>query len=203
MLESLTDSEMPAIGVIGGMAVNVRLSTRNEAHRATQDIDVVADEHIPTAVEVLARGHELAREHTVVVDGVEVDVIETQAMNERALDGLDDGAKLFLAAHRWALDTAAPMRITTVGSPFTVEVAVATAAGLVAAKSHAAGYPRAARRATKHGGDLYDIFRLIEVFDARSELRASIAAAPAAQGSSSLRCCRRRYSLSQDAPCGR
>ena len=59
---------------------------------------------------------------------------------------------------------------------------VATAAGLVATKSHAAGYPKAARRANKHGGDLYDLFRLIEAFDRRGELRTDLAAAPGGLG---------------------
>jgi hypothetical protein len=41
-----------------------------------------------------------------------------------------------------------------------------------------AGYPRTPRRAAKHGGDLYDIFRLVEVFDTQGDLRAQLAHAP-------------------------
>jgi hypothetical protein len=63
-----------------------------------------------------------------------------------------------------------------------VDLAVATPAGLVAAKSHAVGHPRAARRATKHGGDLYDVFRLIEVFDADGSLGREVAGAPRSLG---------------------
>jgi hypothetical protein len=178
-LELLTAPDMPAVALIGGMAVNVRLSTAAEAHHATQDIDLVADDRTPTAIEVLSRGNQLAREHTVVLNGIEVDIIDTQAVTDEDLHGLDDDAKLFIAGHRWALDTAGPVRITSVGrAALTVELPVATPAGLVAAKSYAAGYPRAARRATKHGGDLYDLFRLIEVFDRRGELRSELAAAP-------------------------
>ncbi|MFI5041173.1 MAG: nucleotidyl transferase AbiEii/AbiGii toxin family protein [Acidimicrobiales bacterium] len=178
-LAALTVSDMPAIAVIGGMAVNIRLSTLDAAHRATLDIDLVSGDDHPTAVAVLSRSNELARPNTIVVHGVEIDIIETVRVHEEDLDGLGDDAKLFIAGHRWALDTAQPVRITTVGAnPPTVEVAVATAAGLIAAKSHAAGYPRAARRATKHGGDLYDIFRLVEVFDAQGDLRAQVAQAP-------------------------
>ena len=89
------------------------------------------------------------------------------------LDGLDDGTRLFVAGHRWAFDTATPMRLGTRGEKrTTVELPVATPAGLVAAKSHAVGYPRAVRRATKHGGDLFDVFRLIEVFDTDGSLGA-------------------------------
>jgi hypothetical protein len=177
-LDALTVSDMPAIAVIGGMAVNIRLSTLDAAHRATLDIDLVSGDH-PTAVEVLSRSNELTRANTVVVHGLEIDIIETVDVHEDDLAGLGDDAKLFVAGHRWALDTALPVRITTVGTnPLTVDVAVATPAGLVAAKSHAAGYPRAARRATKHGGDLYDIFRLVEVFDTQGGLRAQLADAP-------------------------
>jgi hypothetical protein len=53
-------------------------------------------------------------------------------------------------------------------------VPVATPAGLVAAKAHAAGFARQTRRASKHGGDLYDIYRLLEVFDAQGAVRADL-----------------------------
>ncbi|MHB1447442.1 MAG: hypothetical protein ACYCTI_09595 [Acidimicrobiales bacterium] len=163
--------------------VNVRLSTAAEAHGVTQDIDLVTGDDTPTAVEVLSRANQLAREHTVVVKGIEVDIIETQAVTEEDLHGLDDDAMLFVAGHRWALETAGGLRVTTLGRALMpVELAVATPAGLVATKSHAAGYPRPARRATKHGGDLYDLFRLIEVFDTRGELRADLAGAPGGLG---------------------
>jgi len=173
---------MPAIAVIGGMAVNIRLSTAADAHRATQDIDLVADEAIPTAVEVLSDRQGPARENTVVVRGIEIDIIETHAVTDDDLDGLDDEDRLFVVGHRWALETARAVRIATAGDAPAVEVPVAAPAGLIAAKSHAAGYPRAARRSTKHGGDLYDVFRLVEVFDARGELRAQLSAAPGGLG---------------------
>lgn len=169
---------MPDIAVIGGMAVNIRLSTAAAAHRATQDLDVVADNAVPSVIEILARNHSTRREHTVVVDGVEIDVIVTQAVTEEDLDGLDDGQRLFLAGHRWALDSARRVRLDSAGDGASVTLPVATPAGLVAAKSHAAGYPRTSRRASKHGGDLYDVFRLVEVFDGAGQLRDEIAAAP-------------------------
>ena len=170
---------MPAIAVIGGTGVNIRLSTAADAHRATRDIDLVANAADPTAVQVLAERHTLAHENTVVVNGIEVDIIDTAAVTEAELEGLDNGSRLFVAGHRWALEAAEAVLVTTAqtGAP-TIEIPVASAAGLVAAKSHAAGYPRSARRATKHGADLFDIYRLIEVFDTRGELRIDFAAAP-------------------------
>jgi hypothetical protein len=161
------------------MAVNIRLSTTDEAHRATQDVDVVAGDDTPSALEVLPRGHQPTRQHTVVVDGIEVDIIETHAVTAEDLDGLDDNAKLFIAGHRWALDTARHVNVATTSDPMaTVTVRVATPAGLIATKSHAVGYPNAARRTTKHGGDLYDLFRLVEAFDARGQMRAELTDAP-------------------------
>lgn len=181
-LGALTAPDMPDVAVIGGMAVNIRLSTAADAHRATQDLDIVAHDTIPGAVEVLARDHPTRREHTVVVEGIEIDIIVTHPVTEHDLRGLDDGQRLFIAGHRWALDTAQPVRLALVGDAAEISVPVATPAGLVAAKSHAAGHPRASRRATKHGGDLYDLFRLVEVFDQHGQLRDQLTTAPGGLG---------------------
>ncbi|MGH8985377.1 MAG: hypothetical protein ACRDY6_16075, partial [Acidimicrobiia bacterium] len=178
VLHVLTAPDLPAVALIGGMAVNIRLSTAAGAHRATRDLDLVANEATPTAVEVLSRGGGKARDQTVVVDGIEVDIIETHPVSDRDLEGLEDGQRLFVAGHRWALETASVVRVAPAGDASGVAVPVAGAAGLVTSKSHAAGHPRAARRETKHGGDLYDIFRLVEVFDAQGVLRSELAAAP-------------------------
>lgn len=192
-LRRLTDADLPDVAVIGGTGVNIRLSTSAEAHRATPDIDVVVDEGDPTAVEILARGNDQRRDHLVVVGGVEVEVIPTYPVTAEQLAGIDDeGPRLFVAGHRWALETATAVRLTLAGvdAPV-VTVPVASAAGLVAAKSHAAGYPGPVRRANKHGGDLYDIYRLVEVFDAGGELRAALAGAPGGVGAAVARVVRR------------
>ena len=80
---------MPATAVIGGTVVNMRLSTVDRGHRATLDIDVVAHQGTPTAVEILARSHDLARTSTVIVNGIEEDVIETRPAHSEDLDELD------------------------------------------------------------------------------------------------------------------
>src|SRR5439155_11333626 len=136
-LAALTAPDLPDIAVIGGIAVNIRLSTVSTAHRATQDIDVVAHSELPPAIEILGRGRRRPSEQTVVADGIDVDVIETQPITDDVLDGFDDANRLFLAGHRWALDTAEPLRLVADGHDVTVPVA--TPAGLIAAKSHAAG----------------------------------------------------------------
>ena len=183
VLEVLAAPGIPTIAVIGGMGVNIRLSTSTATHRATQDIDVVADNDSPTALEILSRHRTVTRDHTVVVNGLDVDIIDTEKLTEADLEGIDDGPKLFVAGHRWALETAAPVRITTVpGNRPPTELRTATPGGLVAAKSHAAGYPSSARRAAKHGGDLYDLYRLIEAFDSQGELRTQLNSAPGGLG---------------------
>ena len=174
---------MPAVAVIGGMAVNIRLSTGADVHRATRDVDLVADGATPAAIEILAHGHHRRGQNTVVIDDVEVDIIETYPVTVDDVAGLDEDGALFVLGHRWALETAAPVHLEAVGSGRSqIAVPVASPAGLIAAKSHAAGYPRAERRAVKHGGDLYDIYRLIEAFDPQGQVRAALASAPAGLG---------------------
>lgn len=182
-LRALTARGMPPVAVIGGVGVTIRLATVEPGHRATADIDVVADDHGTAAIEVLARDHQRVRDQTVVVAGMEVDLIPTQAVSDQAVRAIeDDGSRLFVAAHRWALDTAAGVRVSISGAEAGgdfVLVPVASPAGLVAAKAHAAGFGRPARRAGKRGGDLYDIYRLLEVFDAQGAVRRDLGCAPA------------------------
>ncbi len=177
-LQSLAAPGVPRLALVGGLAVNLRLSIGGDAHRATRDIDIVAGEDLPSVIDVLGAAPEAGRPQTVKVGDFEVDVIATLPVGDE-LDGLDDGTRVFTAGHRFAFDSATPLRIGTRGADrATVELPVATPAGLVAAKSHAVGFPRSIRRSTKHGGDLYDVFRLLEVFDADGSMRAELANAP-------------------------
>lgn len=181
-LRTLTDPDLPSVALIGGMAVNIRISTTADAHRVTRDIDLVADAAVPTAIEILAMDAASVSGDSVVTSGVEIQVIETQAVTPEDLVGLSDDDRLFVGAHRWALETATGVHVTTRGHAEATSVPVASPAGLVATKSHAAGFARSGRRATKHGGDLYDIFRLVEVFDAQGNLRDELAVAPSGLG---------------------
>lgn len=93
---------MPAVAVIGGVGVTIRLATVEHGHRATVDVDVVADDRDPPAVQVLARDRHRLRDQTAVVASVEIDVIPTQPVSEEALREIEDhGARLFVGAHRW------------------------------------------------------------------------------------------------------
>jgi hypothetical protein len=178
-LARLTAPNVPRLALVGGLAVNLRLTVGGDAHRATRDIDIVAGEDLPSVIDVLGADHEADREQTVVIEGFDVDVISTLPIGADELDGLDESRRLFVLGHRWAFETATPMQLGSRGPDSkAVEIPVATPAGLVAAKCHAVGFARAVRRATKHGGDLYDVFRLIEVFDADGSLGTELAAAP-------------------------
>lgn len=177
-LQSLVGPGVPPLALIGGLAVNLRLSVGADAHRATRDIDVVSGDDAPGVIDVLGAANQMERTQTVRVGEFEVDVIATVPVGSAALEGLDDGNRLFFVGHRWAFDTAAVVRLGTRDHTEIVDVPVATAAGLVAAKSHAVGHPRAIRRATKHGGDLYDVFRLLEVFDTDGSIGREVAGAP-------------------------
>lgn len=183
-LRALTADAMPPLAVIGGIGVTIRLATAGRGHRATVDIDIVADDREHDAIEVLAHHHGRVREQTAVVAGIEVDLIPTEPVSDDALREIaDDGSRLFVAAHRWALESASDVRVAVAGAGDTVvSMPVASPAGLVAAKAHAAGFGRQARRATKHGGDMFDIYRLIEVFDAQGAVRADLQRAPADTG---------------------
>lgn len=173
---------LPPVVLIGGLAVTMQVSAAGAAHRATIDIDLVTAylEPAPEAVDLIAAAHH-SDQHPLVIGTIKVDVIPTSPLTEGDLEGLDDRSRLFLAGHRWAFETAKPARITTAGSE-PVVIHVATPAGLVAAKSHAVGYPSSTRRALKHGSDLLDLFRLVDLYDAEGDLTEELRAGPAQLG---------------------
>jgi hypothetical protein len=72
----------------------------------------------------------------VYLDGTKVEVIGTGAIEEADLEGLDDLEIFFVAGHRWALETATPMRLTG-DEGISATVPVARASALLAMKLHA------------------------------------------------------------------
>jgi hypothetical protein len=112
----------------------------------------------------------------VLLRGVKVDVIETHPLDACEIEGLGDAQRLFVAAHRWAYETATSIDIGTLDRYH--RVPVATPAALLMMKAHAAGHARAARRASKHGNDLYDIYALIEAYSDVGTFRSEVEAAP-------------------------
>jgi hypothetical protein len=109
------------------------------------------------------------------VGGVKLDVIATLPLSPDAFDGIDLKGQLFMAAHRWALESATPVTLLTGGARSTVMVA--TPAALVAMKLHALQDRRSGRPA-KSASDTEDLVRLLSEHNTRGELAAEIAGAP-------------------------
>jgi hypothetical protein len=149
--------------LVGGLAVTLRLAT---AHRATNDVDTVSDGDGPRQAAldyVTDRGEPGDR---IEIDGVEVDVMPTWPL---VADELPDEElpRLFVLAHRWALESAEPLTVRVAGSTGSeggpaepVSLDVATAPALVACKFHALA-DRKEARAPKRESDALDLVRLV------------------------------------------
>jgi hypothetical protein len=147
--------------LVGGLAVTLRLAT---AHRATNDVDTVADGEHPreVALDYVGGAGPGAR---IEIDGVKVDVMATAPLPDRA-DDLPDGDldRLFVLGHRWALESAEPLAVRVLssvdGSAEPFPLTVATPPALVACKFHAIADRRDAR-SEKRESDAVDLVRLI------------------------------------------
>ena len=129
----LAEAHLGPHALIGGLAVMCRLAA---VHRATQDVDAVAETTAPTAVEVLTSSigaPDASGPNRVLVDGVRIDVIDTESLRYEDLDGIDLDDRLFVVSHRWALETATGTELVT--GEATASIRVATPAALVAMKS--------------------------------------------------------------------
>lgn len=169
--------ELP-LAIIGGFAVTCRLG---HVHRATGDVDGVADELATVGAEGssaqalvergIAQSDPGGRDHRVFIDGTKLEIIETQALNDDVDDIESAPDRLFVLGHRWALDSAELLRITVAGTDVDVTLPVATPAALVATKLHAF-CDRS--RDEKRASDAYDIFRLIESYDREGDVVAAL-----------------------------
>jgi len=168
--------------VIGGLAVSCRLAV---AHRATGDVDIVTDAPsvvaAGTAAENLVAAGVAEREVGVevvrlFVQGTKVEIIETTPYDPADVADVEpDAARLFVLSHRWALETASPLRIGVVGRVIEIEVPVATSPALVAMKLHAVQDRNDDR---KRASDAWDLFRLIDLTSGEREFFDQIADAP-------------------------
>lgn len=171
----LASADLGPHALIGGLAVMCRLAA---VHRATQDVDTVTETTVPTAVEVITSSigaPDPSNPNRVLVDGVKVDVIDTESFRYEDLDGVDLDDRLFVVSHRWALETATETEI--VAATETASIRVATPAALVATKSGAVlgGRPHEPR---KRASDLYDLYRLVLKYDRTGGIGDVLAVAP-------------------------
>jgi hypothetical protein len=171
----LASADLGPHALIGGLAVMCRLAT---AHRATQDVDTVTETTVPSAVEVIASSvgaPDPSNPNRVLVEGVNVDVIDTESFRYEDLEGVEPDDRLFVVSHRWALDTATETEI--VAGTETASIRVATPGSLVAMKSGAVlgGRPQEPR---KRASDLYDLYRLVLEYDRTGGIGNALLAAP-------------------------
>lgn len=156
------------LAIIGGLAVTCRLG---HVHRATGDVDAVVDEVVGLAthsgaqllVEAgIAEPDPGDRARRVFIDGTKLEIIDTQAL---PVDISDIGAplpRLFVLGHRWALESAEPLRVIVAASDVDVMLPVAMPAALVATKLHAFCDRQ---QDEKRASDAYDVYRLLETRD--------------------------------------
>jgi hypothetical protein len=155
------------LAIIGGLAVTCRLG---HVHRTTGDVDAVVDEVVDLAAGSGARlllDAGIAdpdpgdRQHRVFIDGTKLEIIDTQDL---PADGSDLATldRLFVLGHRWALDSAEPLRVVVAASEVDTVLPVATPAALVVTKLHAFCDRQ---QEEKRASDAYDIYRLLETRD--------------------------------------
>lgn len=166
----------PPSALVGGVGVICRLAT---AHRPTLDADTVVERTGTDVLSILRSRPDAGPatdDATVMIGGVKVEVIEVDPVDPAELREHvdDDRDRLFVAAHRWALDSATTLRVDTDPSTGARTLAVATPAGLAATKTHALVGRRIASE-HKTGSDLLDVVMLFETFDAMltEQLRAA------------------------------
>jgi len=161
--------------LIGGMGVACRLA---QVHRATGDVDLVTEEGEDSPGALLVRAGIATPDPSfpdrVYVNDTKLELIGTSALPEPLLIDADDD-RLFVLAHRWALDTGTTCHLLVEGGPRT-SVAVASPAALVATKLSALRGRR--RQDRKRASDAYDIFRLLDACDVDGAVSTALDSAP-------------------------
>jgi hypothetical protein len=160
------------LAVIGGLAVTCRLG---HVHRATGDVDAVVDDVVGLTADSgaqllveagIAEPDPGDRAHRVFIDGTKLEIIDTQELPADVTDiaALD---RLFVVGHRWALDSAEPMRVLVASSDVDVSLPVAMPAALIATKLHAFCDRQ---QDQKRASDALDIYRVLETQDRDGEV---------------------------------
>jgi hypothetical protein len=155
--------------------------------RATGDVDVVSDteadlvggasaaDNLVTAK--LARRDPGSESIRLWLGPTKVEIIETQAIAEADAVGIEpELSRLFVLAHRWALETATPMTLSVIDSDVSAEIRVALPAALVAMKLHSV-HSRTEER--KRASDAWDLARLLDAHNADGTISRALEAGPA------------------------
>ena len=112
---------------------------------------------------------------TVWIEGVAIDVIDTDQIDDGDLQGLELAEKLFVTSHRWALQSATSLTLECGG--LSVATRMAQAPALVATKVSAIS---GARRRLPHrrASDVFDLYRLVQEHDWDGGLSRALLDAP-------------------------
>lgn len=177
------------VALIGGMAVLCRVPSGPQ--RATQDVDVVSEESAEIvalsgiAADNLLRTNLARRDPTststrLLFGDTKVEIIETMALTPADVADVEpERARLFVLAHRWALDSATACTITILTTDVSETVPVATAAALVAMKLHSI-QDRTDDR--KRASDAWDLYRLLESHNRSGDISRAFAGGPETLG---------------------
>lgn len=181
-IAQMSSAALGPYAIVGGVAVAARLG---QAHRVTRDVDTVVDQdHVPTAIAVLralpsATPDPAGGPHRILLQGSTVELMEVGLMPDADdLGELPERHRLFVSAHSWALATAIPLTLVTMG-PDSVHATApfATPAALVAMKLHAI-QDRSGDGQAKRAGDAWDLHQLLSHHNRRGEISDALLAGP-------------------------
>jgi hypothetical protein len=172
------------VALIGGLAVMCRISTGT---RATGDVDIVTDTEADLVGTTSAAANlvdaNLARREPgtetirLWLGPTKVEIIETQAVAEVDAIGIEpELSRLFVLAHRWALESAGPMTLSVIGTDVSADIRVAMPAALVAMKLHSI-HSRSDER--KRASDAWDLARLLDTHNADGSIGRVLNEGPA------------------------
>ncbi len=140
--------------MIGGLGVICRLQ---RAHRATGDVDTATDGHDSLSLVALIPGASLDGKD-ITIDGVVVQVIDTYELDDEVAGIEPETNRLFVVGHRYAYETAEPVRVFA-GTSVDETIEIATPAALLATKAHALEDRHDPR---KRASDTTDIIGLLD-----------------------------------------
>ena len=177
------------IALIGGIAVLCRVP--DGPQRATQDVDLVSEDSAEIVAESGAAADNLVAANLatrdtgsaltrLLIGETKVEIIETMAVTPIEAAAVEpERSRLFILAHRWALESAGDCTIAVVDSDVHETVPIASAAALVAMKLHSI-QDRSDDR--KRASDAWDLFRLLESHNRSGAISAAFATSPATLG---------------------
>lgn len=176
----VADANLGSYAIIGGIAVSARLG---QAHRATADIDTVVDDLTPPpAIEALldvpGARPDPTGSHRVLIDGIKVEIQGTEPFTPGDLGGLTDKQILYVAGHRYALESATAVTLIAQADQARATVPVATPGALFAMKLHAIEDRRPSGGLDKRAGDAWDLYRILLDLDRAGAIRDELSALP-------------------------